>query len=243
MLAAPRERLMTVWSRIEQRLAADIARGRYRPGERLETEHRLAGRFGVNRHTVRQALGSLAAKGLVRVERGRGTFVADFAVDYVLGSRTRFSENLAAAGFAGRHRLMETREIAADREIACELGLRRGARVFLLVTLGEARGRPIVFGEHYFPAARFPGLEGHFRETGSISRALARLGVSDYTRRRSVVRARQPDAAVAARLGQSRATPAFYVESVNVDGDGQPIEFARTWFSGDRVQLVVEPGR
>src|SRR5262252_7530382 len=91
---------MTVWSRIEASIARDIAKGRFRPGERLASEHELALRFNVNRHTVRQALGSLGAKGLLRTEHGRGTFVADYAVDYLLARRTRFSENLAASGGA-----------------------------------------------------------------------------------------------------------------------------------------------
>jgi GntR family transcriptional regulator, phosphonate transport system regulatory protein len=31
----------------------------------------------------------------------------------------------------------------------------------------------------------------------------------------------------------------LYVESVNVDPAGQPVEYARTYFSGDRVKLLV----
>jgi hypothetical protein len=33
------------------------------------------------------------------------------------------------------------------------------------------------------------------------------------------------------------------VESVNVDPADCPIGFARAWFVGDLVQLVIEPGR
>src|SRR5262245_47279474 len=170
---------MTVWSRIEARLARDIASGRFRPGARLASEHVLARRFNVNRHTVRQALGSLGAKGLLRVEQGRGTFVADFAVDYLLGKRTRFSENVAAAGHAGAHRLIEAAEKSADAAVAAALELRRGTRALALTTLGEARGRPLVFGEHWFPAARFSGLAERFRAAGSLSKALAEFDCGD----------------------------------------------------------------
>jgi len=234
--------MTSIWSRIEQELASDIATGRVRPGELLATEHRLAARFRVNRHTVRQALGRLAARGLVRAERGRGTFVAEFAVDYALGRRTRFTENLAAAGFVGRHRLIEPGELAASAAVAAHLGLRTRTRVIRLITLGETRGRPIVYGEHYFPAQRFPDLAQRFVRTGSISRALAELDAGDYVRKRSAVSAQLPEAHVAQRLAQPVGRPVLYVESVNVDPAGQPIEYARTWFAGDRVQLVVEPG-
>ena len=45
---------------------------------------------------------------------------------------------------------------------------------------------------------------------------------------------------VAAHLKQPVARPALYVSSVNVDPDGTPIEYACTWFAGDRVTLTVD---
>ncbi len=48
--------------------------------------------FGVNRHTVRRALEELSRGGLVRVEQGRGSFVAEDVLDYKVEPRTRFSE-------------------------------------------------------------------------------------------------------------------------------------------------------
>lgn len=232
----------TVWATIERRLARDIGAGRYRAGMQLATEHELARRFRVNRHTVRQALGSLAAKGLVRVERGRGTFVSEFAVDYVLGRRTRFAENLAAAGYVGRHRVVSARILAAPAEVRAPLALAHGARVVRLVTVGETRGRPLVAGEHFFPARRFKGLPELVAASGSISKALAALGCADYLRRKSAISARLPEPEAARLLAQPPGRPVLYVESVNVDTAGKPVEFARTCFAGDLVQLVVEPG-
>jgi len=233
----------TVWGRIERRLAGDIARGARRPGERLATEHALARRFNVNRHTVRQALASLAAKGMVRVERGRGTFVQEFALDYALGRRTRFSENLAAAGREGRHRLTGSRRVRASGIVARALGLRAGALVVCLETVAEVAGRPVSCGEHYFAARRFSGIADAFAETGSITRALRRFGVADYTRKVSHVTARLPDGRVAALLKQTPSRPVIVVESVNVDARRRPVEYGCTQFSGDLVQLVVESGR
>jgi GntR family phosphonate transport system transcriptional regulator len=234
-------RSQPLWCVIEAQIAGAIGRGRYRPGQRLETEHALAARFCVNRHTVRQAIGSLAAKGVLRVEQGRGTFVADFGVEYLLGRRTRFSENVAAAGFSGRHRLVEWDEGPAPTAVAARLGLRPRARVLRVVAVGDARGRPIAAGEHFFPAPRFRGLAEIVGCTGSFTRALAGLGVADYARQRSVVTARLPDARTARLLGQPTGRPVLFVEGLNVDSGGRPIELARTYFAGDFVQLVVEP--
>jgi GntR family phosphonate transport system transcriptional regulator len=41
-------------------------------------------------------------------------------------------------------------------------------------------------------------------------------------------------------LCQVQARPVLLVSSVNVDPSGVPIEYALTWFAGDRVSLTVK---
>ena len=53
-----------------------ITAGEYPPGGLLPSEADLCRTYGISRSTVRQALGSLVASGLIRRTRGRGTFVA-----------------------------------------------------------------------------------------------------------------------------------------------------------------------
>lgn len=54
-----------------------ILGGRVLPGDKIPSEHELAERFGVSRHTVRQAVGELVSEGWLYREQGRGTFVRD----------------------------------------------------------------------------------------------------------------------------------------------------------------------
>lgn len=54
-----------------------IRRGDFVPGERLPSERELVQTFGVSRVSVREAIRSLEALGLVRVHQGRGAFVTD----------------------------------------------------------------------------------------------------------------------------------------------------------------------
>ena len=70
-----------LWRQIVGRLTRDIASGGYKPGGQLPTEAVLSARFGVNRHTVRRALEEMSRDGLVRIEQGRGTFVAEDVLD------------------------------------------------------------------------------------------------------------------------------------------------------------------
>jgi len=54
-----------------------IRQGDFAPGERLPSERELVETFGVSRVSVREAIRSLEAVGLVRVHQGRGAFVSD----------------------------------------------------------------------------------------------------------------------------------------------------------------------
>lgn len=56
-------------------IQAQIRKGGLRPGDRLPTERELATELGVSRPTVRSALKSLEAMGVVYARRGAGTFI------------------------------------------------------------------------------------------------------------------------------------------------------------------------
>ncbi len=229
----------SLWATIAEQLTQDIARGEHPPGARLPTEHRLAQQFGANRHTVRRALSSLAARGLVRMVQGSGTYVEDFAVDVALGRRTRHSENMLAAGLEGELQVVRWLHLRANAEIAYALELPPRSRVLQIDVLGLANSRPLHFSQRWFPLPRFEGLASGVEQTGSITRAFAMRGVADYQRRESRIAAILPDALVAQFLRQPAQRPVLQVHSVNVDLQGTPIEYATAWFAGDRITLKV----
>lgn len=233
---SPREHF---WSHIANELAQAIGQGVYAPGERLPSEHSLAERFGVNRHTIRRSLAALVQRGLVRAEQGSGTYVEDFAVDLAIGKRTRHRQNLAQAGVRGGLTVLHAQRERASAEVARALELPTRSPVLRLEVLGEGAGQPLHASVRYFPLPRFDGLDERVRATGSITAAFAALGVSDYQRQESRISARLPDTATAARLRQAPTRPALHVTSVNRDPKGTPIEYAETWFAGDRVTLTV----
>lgn len=65
-----------LYVQLARRLRTDITSGKFDLGERLPSEEQLMETFGVSRPTVRQALNTLRAEGLIRIERGVGTFVS-----------------------------------------------------------------------------------------------------------------------------------------------------------------------
>jgi GntR family phosphonate transport system transcriptional regulator len=233
---------VSLWRQIATALEQEIAGGEraMQPGARLPTEAVLAARFGVNRHTLRRAMEELEARGLIRVEQGRGAFVAEDVLDYPLGPRTRFTEAIQRQNREPAGRMLRIAEIAADAQVARSLGLRRGRPVVVAERLGLANGRPVLIGTHYLPAQRFPGIEALLTEDASITRALARSGVPDYRRHLTRITARMPTPEEASLLQQSRARPVLVTEAVNLDGAGAPVELSIARYAAARMQLVVE---
>jgi DNA-binding FadR family transcriptional regulator len=76
-----------------------IRTGDFKPGDRLPSERELVETFGVSRVSVREAIRSLEALGLVRVFQGRGVFVSD--------RRSGLGEPLARWLDLHRHEVLE----------------------------------------------------------------------------------------------------------------------------------------
>lgn len=232
---------VALWRQIATRLQQDIGAGVYVPGGRLPTEAELSQRFGVNRHTVRRALEELSRGGLVRVEQGRGSFVAEDVLEYAVEARTRFSEWIRKHNMEPSGKLLQLRETAADSHIAAGLGIRSGSRVVLLERLGFADDRPVGISQHYFPAARLRGILDALRASPTITEALKSVGVSDYLRQTTRVTARLPNAEEAELLRMPRNRPLLVTENINVDRAGTVVEFGISRYPTPRVQIVFEP--
>jgi len=240
MAVIDRESGMAVWRQIEETLADEIRSRRWEEGQRLPTEAELSARFGVNRHTLRRAISALVDRGLVRVEQGRGAFVRENVLEYLVGRRTRFTENVRRANRNPGGRSLSLRRMRASKEVASSLALTVGTAVIRLETVGEVDSRPLSYGCHWFPARRFPDFAEAYEPSHSITRVMEHHGLGDYARAVTKVTARMPDATDAEVLSQPRARPILFVESVNVDSDGIPVQLSHVRYAADRFQMVFE---
>lgn len=231
-----------LWATIADTLTGEIAAGRYAAGDRLPSEAQLAARFGVNRHTLRRAVAHLAEQGLLQARMGAGVFVTSGRrIDYPLGRRVRFHATLAAQGASGTRSILTTETRRADAAEAAALGVAEGAQVHVCTGISHADGAPVAVFRSVFPAPRFPTLAEDLRATGSVTDALARAGVADYTRARTEIGATLADPVQAVRLRVAEGAPLLVTRGINVDPAGVAVEFGTTWFCADRVTLTVAP--
>ncbi len=109
-----------VFEQIAQQIEQRILSGELRSGDRLPTERELAEQFHASRTAVREAMKSLAQKGLVDMRPGRGTIVIDGtsrAMRHSLGLMMRIGQAVNSSS------LVEVREIL-EPEIAALAAVR-----------------------------------------------------------------------------------------------------------------------
>src|SRR6516225_806122 len=120
---------VALWRRIADALEQSITQGTFQAGSKLPAETEIAERFGVNRHTVRRAIAALTERGLVRAERGSGTYVEADRIAYPIRRRTRFPEIIGGAGHAVGGRLVASHIENAGNDIAKRLKIKPGTPV------------------------------------------------------------------------------------------------------------------
>jgi GntR family phosphonate transport system transcriptional regulator len=233
---------VALWRQVADGIERDIAAGRFPAGDKLPGETDIAETYRVNRHTVRRALATLAERGLVRAERGSGTYVEAPKLTYPLRSRTRFSEIVGAGGREPDGRLIDAITEAATRDLARQLGLKAGAPLVRIEALRFADKTPICIGTTWFSAQRFPDAAEVYARLNSTTKTLAHYDIRDYRRLSTRITAAVVDAADAARLDLALGRPILIVDSTDVDLDGTPLKVSRSRFVAERVEFVVENG-
>jgi GntR family phosphonate transport system transcriptional regulator len=233
---------VALWRQVADGIERGIADGRFAAGEKLPGEMEIAETYRVNRHTVRRALATLAERGLVRAERGSGTYVETRRLAYPLRARTRFSEIVGAGGREPDGRLIAASEEPASRELARLLGLKTGAPLIRIEALRFADRTPICVSTNWFGAQRFPDAGNIYERVRSMTKLLAHYGISDYRRESTHITAAIVDATDAARLDLALGRPVLVVDSTDVDAEGTPLLTKRTRFAAERVEFVIENG-
>jgi GntR family phosphonate transport system transcriptional regulator len=238
---------VSLWRQIGEALIADIESGALRADARLPSSSELASRFGVNRHTVLRAIAHLQAAGYLRIERGRGTYAVVNRMDFHIGPRRWFEQNLLESKKVPSRTVIEVADIKASKEIASFLALRKGAPLVLVKLLGEADGVPVNYGVHYLSSERLPGIRDAFPKFGnkptkqlSFSKILKSVGVLDFRRKHVRIRSRLPSSEEAWHLRMPPTEHVLETDVTQVNGDDVPIVYAQTCYCSSRVELVLD---
>ena len=149
-------------------LYREIMDGRLRPGERVPSENELSEEYGLSRMTARKAITLLSEKGVVRREKGKGTFVSRPRMEGGLFLIPDFHEEMKMQGLSPDVSLLGVRLMAAGKRPAEMLGVKRGQKVIYLERVLGGGGEPLVLDRKYIlPDRSQPLLESELGH-GSI---------------------------------------------------------------------------
>lgn len=126
-----------------------ILSGELHPGERIPSENELCASFSLSRMTVRKAIAELVKAGMLRSERGKGTFVVNPRTDGGLFFIPDFHEMMREQGAGADVKLLGVHLVPAGRVPSEKLGIRKGRRALFLERLLEQDGQPVIFDRKY----------------------------------------------------------------------------------------------
>jgi GntR family transcriptional regulator len=205
----------------------------------------LARQYSLNRNTVRHALAFLAQSGLVRTERGVGTFVERarlLAPIHRLDRITSFVDDFNLGEVRVEDVLLERRKTTAAADLSRKLGLAPGARLVRIDRLRLADGVPYVFERQFYDRARFGRLL-EIDILGSLYQLLVREFGVELHHSVQTLRAVLPPPEVADHLGISTEGPCMFLESLTYEPDGRCLEVLQAHYRGDRYTFRVESGQ
>lgn len=230
-----------LYFQLKKLLEEQIRSGRWPPASRLPSEPAICGRYAVSRTTVRQALAELEAEGLIRKEKGRGTFIAEPRQHaWHLQSAQGFYEEAIRHG----HEVTSSVLRCAVDELplwACDaLRLPPGAQGVTLERLRNIDGRPVMYAVNHLPVDLAETVLAADLERGSLYRTLEeREGLTVLGGRR-VVEAVAAQDELAALLEVEAGAALLFVESISWDDERRPFECYRAWHRADRTKIEVQ---
>ncbi|MEV0276548.1 GntR family transcriptional regulator [Streptomyces sp. NPDC050610] len=229
-----------LYFQLSQQLEAAIEHGKLAPGSLLGNEIELAGRLGLSRPTVRQAIQSLVDKGLLVRRRGVGTQVLHSQVKRPLELSSLY-DDLEAAGQRPATRVLRHSAESATAEVAAALGVPEGADVVLVERLRLAHGEPMAHLRNHLPAGLLD-LDGAALEETGLYRLMRAAGITLHSARQSVG-ARAATAEEGERLSEPVGAPLLTMERTTFDDTGRAVEFGSHVYRASRYafefQLLV----
>lgn len=212
------------------------------PGVSIPAERDLAVACQTSRTTVRKAVTELVAEGRLVRKQGSGTYVAEPKLAWPL-TVSGFTEHAVSEGLKARTAFHSAQRIPASPDIAERLGIRPGAKVLYMELLRFVNDNSMALECIHVSARRYPGLAAAVARTGSLYEVLrdkygVRVAHAVETIETAPAAPRE-----AALLGTEVGAPMLLVSQQSRTAEGEPVEWVRTWYRGDRYSFVAHISR
>ena len=218
-----------------------IAKGEFKPGDQLPSEHDLSKKYGVSRMTLREALRALEEEGLVAKKQGSGTFVKATSqrIKSILDVNYGVTEMIKNMGFRPGTQEINVEEVFADSHMVKALNVKEGTKIIALERVRTADKIPVAYTLDMIPVTILSNIND-IKDLGEsiydflqekcnivLSSSMARLFSAKATRK------------LADKLKVKLNSPLFLLEQTDTDQAGRPVVFSREYFVNDYFDFVI----
>ena len=205
-------------------------------GAAMPTEREMCQTYSVSRATVRQALGQLEMEQRVYRRQGKGTFVANAKIEQRLELMSH-TEGMRARGIRPSSKLLDVRRMLAGHDIGTQLGLPPKTEVLRIERLRLADDEPIAIEVVYLNADRFDGITAALGDGASLYQLFSTTYGVQLASAEETIEAVVAEGREAGLLKCQPGMPLLQLSRRTLDTSGQPIEFVRSHYRGDRYRF------
>jgi len=144
------------YKKIQNVIRSRIESAELKPGDVVASERELARTHKVSLMTARHALAGLEHEGIVERRRGAGTFVAAPKIHF--NKLMSYTEQMSSRGLAPRSRVLVSKIIEHEPEVAARLGLPATSALVKIERLRETGDDPFALESCYLSATQFAEL-------------------------------------------------------------------------------------
>jgi GntR family transcriptional regulator len=233
-----RQSVVPLYYQIQQCILEQIRSGELKVGEPVPSEQEISTRLRVSRMTARQALKSLCSMGIAYSQRGKGTFVSRMKLEKNFRQLLSFSEEMRARGSEPRSKVLAFERVSSDADVAEALHLAPREEVILLRRVRLADSVSLCIECSHLPVRLCPDLLKSFDPRTSLYQALAaqygiHIDLADEVAEAGLAGAEE------SRLLRIRTNaPVFRFTRTAYLRNGEPVEFVKSTYRGDRCKVV-----
>lgn len=223
-----------LYRKVEGDLIARIQQ--MRVGEMIPPEPELEREFGVSRATVRRAVESLVADGLLEKRQGLGTIVRGRPETQDVGTVYSWTAEMRARSVPTTTSHLSIARQRPGRQVSKELGLARGEQVVVISRVRRVQDVPVVIMVNYLPERLVPGMVERGLTGESLYDELAEVYGIDLIAGEETIGARDATPAEASLLEVEEGASLLHVRRLTYARGNVPVEAVDMVARGDRYQ-------
>jgi len=218
-----------------------IVNREWQPDTAIPTETDLTKTYGVAIGTVRKAVETLVADGLLERIQGRGTFVRRPNFNASLFRFFRYQTE-GAANKVPEGRILKRTLMMPPESVAAALGLSKRAKTIKLDRLRLVDGQPFLLEEIWLPNAQFGALMNlELPAFGDLLYPLyeEKCGQTVASAQETLT-VESADSDVVERLAIAAGRPVVVIDRLALGYDRQPLEWRRSRGPADRFRYQID---